>query len=223
MRPYDPDRLLVSIHVPKCAGTSLTAWLRTAFDGRLHLHYPDAEPPNPAPAEAGWCVHGHFYHHAWPIGVRDTYPDAAQLITVLRDPLEMMVSSYFFQVAMGDPPAENLTDWLEDVLTWPCLFPYLGLPVDLRDPDLVDRLSDELVWIGAVERLDLGLPVLARRLGVACPPLVRDNATPRPTPLADPERWRARLRDRFPAEHRLYDFALTNAEQEAAQAADETR
>ncbi|MEW5423881.1 hypothetical protein [Amorphus sp. 3PC139-8] len=222
MRPYEPDRLLVSVHIPKCAGTSLAAWLRTAFHGRLHLHYPDAEPPERTPGGAGWCVHGHFYHHAWPIGVRDVYPEARQFITVLRDPLEMMVSSYFFQVAMGDRPADTLTAWLEDVLTWPCLFPYLGLPVDLRDPDLVDRLAEDLVWIGTVERLGSGLPVLARRLGVACPPLPRSNAALRSERLADPERWRERMRDRFPAEHRLYDFAVTTAEQEAAQMAGES-
>ena len=42
MRSYDPARLLVSVHVPKCAGTSFAELLRSWFGARLHLHYPDA-------------------------------------------------------------------------------------------------------------------------------------------------------------------------------------
>ncbi|MGX1305993.1 hypothetical protein AB7M35_000713 [Amorphus suaedae] len=214
MRPYDPGHILVSVHVPKCAGTSLAEWLRAAFGGRLHLHYPDEVPPGRAPGEAGWCVHGHFYHHAWPIGVRNYYPDARQLITVLRDPLEMMVSSYFFQVAQGDRPAATLRDWLADVLTWPCLFPYLGLPVDFRDPDFLARLAPALVWISTVERLPESLPILADRLGVAGPAVARANAAPRSEAVTDADEYGARLRERFPAEYRLYDFARETADRD---------
>lgn len=212
MRAFDPQELLVSVHIPKCAGTSFIGWLRAAFDGRLHLHYPDLAPPEKLSHRAGWCVHGHFFHHAWPIGANDYYPDARQYITVLRDPLQMVISSYFFMAHKGERLAPTLQAYLDEVLTqWPRLTQFAGMPAAPDADDTWGWMNERFVWVGVVEALDICLPVLAGRLGVRAAPMPLENTAPRDQVLADPRGWEARFRDKFAWEYGLYDKALAGA------------
>jgi hypothetical protein len=103
---YDPQRPLISIHIPKCAGTSFTAVLREWFGNSLLLHYFNERwnlPPRrhvlkrffSKQYKVGLCIHGHFNRQRG-VGVEDYYPEVRQFITVLRDPFDLHLSNYFY-------------------------------------------------------------------------------------------------------------------------------
>ena len=214
MRPYDPTRLLVSIHVPRCAGTSLGMWLAKVFPERLHLHYPDTAPPECLQYSAGWCVHGHFFHHVWDIGAHSYYPQSDQFITVLRDPLQMMISSYRYQCGIGHAPAADLNTYLKHVLSWPRLFVYQNLPFDIAAPDAWAWVERHFVWIGVLDHLELTLPVLAYRLGASTFPIPAHLNTSRPEDtVLDIPKWNRRFRQKFPCAYALYDKAYAYSDQ----------
>ena len=41
MRPYDPARIVIGLHIPKCAGSSMKRILREWFGHQMHWHYFD--------------------------------------------------------------------------------------------------------------------------------------------------------------------------------------
>ncbi len=105
---YDPSKLLISLHVPKTAGTSFCTTLKSWFgEDRLRLHYrgADADPVRHAGIGAQACVHGHF-NRVRGIGALAYYPEAQQFITFLRDPFSRFVSQWrylHFQRRSGLP------------------------------------------------------------------------------------------------------------------------
>jgi hypothetical protein len=63
LMPYEQDELLVSIYIPKCAGTSLLKVLRTWFSPGFSEQYPnDQGIYDPFDASFVKRVHGHFFH-----------------------------------------------------------------------------------------------------------------------------------------------------------------
>jgi hypothetical protein len=103
---YDPKKPLISIHIPKCAGTSFTAVLREWFGNSLLLHYFNERwniPPRRYALKRifsnefkeGLCIHGHFNRRRG-VGVEDYYPEVRQFITVMRDPFDLHLSNYFY-------------------------------------------------------------------------------------------------------------------------------
>ncbi|MBA8888475.1 hypothetical protein FHW12_002708 [Dokdonella fugitiva] len=103
--------MLISVHVPKTAGTAFRTRLERHFGDRLLLDYADRPLApghlwrrfaNPAPSVArlaGFaCVHGHFiadkYDH---LGAR------ARLVSWLRDPVQRVASHYHYWKRVPDP------------------------------------------------------------------------------------------------------------------------
>jgi len=107
MKRYEKEYPLISIHIPKAGGTSFTSVLRTWFGKRLYLHYFDPKhgtmprKRNIKPGffkrrfQKGVCIHGHF-NKMRGFGVQDYYPEVNQFITVLRNPLELALSNYYY-------------------------------------------------------------------------------------------------------------------------------
>ncbi|MEI4196712.1 hypothetical protein [Roseovarius sp. E0-M6] len=214
MMSYSPEKMLISVHVPKCAGTSFGNWLAGAFGDRLHLHYPNSGPPEPVTTANVHCVHGHFFHHQWDISAACYYPQAKQFITVLRDPVQMMISSYFYQCKMGDAPFATLDRYIEHVLTWPRLFPYIGLPLTYDARLDRDQVEAKFVWLGCVERLPQSLDNLAVALNLtSVGSMPRKNGAPRLGVMSDLTPWQSSFREKFRWEYELYDLAESmNAE-----------
>src|SRR5262245_8731415 len=103
MKLYDPEKPLISLHIPKCGGTSFRAVLQHWFGPNLYRHcfYERlTKPPRKYDLEGGMCIHGHF-NRKRQIGVSDYYPEVDQFITILRDPFEMTVSRYFYAKGKG--------------------------------------------------------------------------------------------------------------------------
>ena len=86
--------MVVSIHVPKCAGTSFRNVLSDQFGSRLWLNYgsifteadfrPELIPANTA------CIHGHFLGDAF-----DSFVPRPRFMTWVRHPVDRVVSNYY--------------------------------------------------------------------------------------------------------------------------------
>jgi hypothetical protein len=85
--------MLISVHIPKCAGTTFHHLLRATHGRGLWLNYGTAFTR--AEAREGLvptgtdCIQGHFLADTF----RDLLP-TARLITWVRDPVERVVSNY---------------------------------------------------------------------------------------------------------------------------------
>ena len=108
---------IVSVHFPKAGGSSLLAVLQQTFGERLHRVL-DLDPVDPlsswriAPAltrarqrpfpDDAAIVHGHMRG--------DAYPDGTYRLTFLRDPIDNLLSIYFFWRGLprNDHTAHNL-------------------------------------------------------------------------------------------------------------------
>ena len=108
MKQYDPKKPLISIHLPKCGGTSFAEILKRWFGKEYLEHYHD-ERRNKHPRRynlyqdpyrqhfiPNLCIHGHFNNERGN-GVERYYPEVDQYITIIRDPFELHLSAYFFR------------------------------------------------------------------------------------------------------------------------------
>ena len=87
--------MIVSIHVPKCAGTSFRRPLQDMYGPSLWANYGTIFSRGQARSElvpyGTACIHGHFFADAFD----DLFPGAA-LITWVRHPVERVLSNYYF-------------------------------------------------------------------------------------------------------------------------------
>lgn len=217
LRPYDPDQVLISLHIPKTAGTSLQQHLEDWFGtGNLHYHYRgwSGEAPERAEPRAGLCVHGHF-NRLRGIGALDYYPDARQFAVFVRDPFDRFVSLWrylHYQVQSGMvvqhfEDAPDFETWLDRRAAAPVLddpFSWLAQLQATPDPEnLAEVFSGRFINVGTVEAFDRSLALLARALGRPAPAQpVHVNAGTGPD--GDFSRFRTRHEAAFPLEHEIY-------------------
>lgn len=115
--------MLISVHMPKTAGTSFTESLRGYFGDALQLVYTDrplhhtARQRNARALTLGLrnalrrpgdgriaCIHGHFL----PLAYRWSRPaPGPTFVTWLRDPVERLASHYEHWKRVPDPPASD--------------------------------------------------------------------------------------------------------------------
>lgn len=176
MRPYDPAAPLLSLHVPKCGGQSMRALLELWFGSRLLFHYKSHQaPPVLHVVEGAVCIHGHFNNERG-FGATKSYPHISQYITVLRSPLEMATSNYFYwkrkarhlQLSDGrlHPGSEEDYRDIDDFFRKrPRSSMFSFLPEPLSGDDYPAYIEDHFVWIGTTERLNRGVETLASSLG----------------------------------------------------------
>ena len=107
--------MIISIHLPKTAGTSFIKTLESLCKGKVMKDYSD-RPLNRSSAERKWmanmdrfksrmksfqhveCIHGHFMPYKYLSVKRQKV-----FITWLRDPVERLASHYYFWVNHYDP------------------------------------------------------------------------------------------------------------------------
>jgi hypothetical protein len=217
MRAYDPSKPLISLHIPKCAGQSFRGVLKKWFGDRLLFHYFQKRnaPPPRYPLQAGICIHGHF-NTARGIGINDYYPHE-QLITVIRDPLEIHLSNYFYwkrkarglQISRGqlNPGDEHdYRDINEFFLKRPKSHLLNYLPSDITPENYREIFETRFVWIGSVEQLSSSMEHLARMLGFKPIVVPRVNVSERTETLAPELRDSFIERTRF--EFEIYQYAM---------------
>jgi hypothetical protein len=102
---YTKKEILISLHIPKCGGSSFDKVLKTWFGFGFHRHYMNHSKmilPKKASFNLTFkeyipaCIHGHFDKATDTVGVFDYYPEARQFITLYRDPLEIQLSFYAY-------------------------------------------------------------------------------------------------------------------------------
>ena len=169
--------MLISVHIPKCAGTSFRHVLQGLYGERIRLNYGEIfsrAQARPALVPAGTaCIHGHFFADAFD----DFYPKAT-FITWLRHPVERVVSNY--EHFLRSP------DWRDD-----CCRALYGQRLGLREfaelewmrnmatRYLADKSLAEFAFVGVAERFSESLHVF----GAACGwptdlPAPRENINP---------------------------------------------
>ena len=229
MRVYDPAEPLISIHVPKCGGTSFYRALRGWFGWSLKKHYHDElsdRPPKrhrlrpllfPSRLKSGMCIHGHFN---WKRGngADKWYPEVNQFLSLVRDPFELHLSTYFYVRreategkggAFRSGQAHEIVgeDWtLEEYLRESRQSYMMSFfPDDITIDNFRDVLEERYVFIGVTERLQESANVIAAKLGRAETTIPHRNVSSR-TEEVPPG-----ARDEFRAENELafsvYDFA----------------
>lgn len=220
MLNYDPDHPLIFIHTPKTAGTSVKVLFQQWFgEGLLPHYYKEAACEMPVrhdifalhTRERPVVVYGHFNRRRH-FGLEDYYPEARQCITLLRDPLDRMVSNYFYlkKVAHGwKKHTEPLDAELESFLLKNKSTMLSYFPREVSAGNYKEIIAQYFIDIGTVETLDRSLQRIAAKLGrpYQAGTIGRENATERDQPVSD------RLRDIFVENNRLeyevFDYVST--------------
>lgn len=210
-RVYDPRHPLISLHVPKTAGTSLRSALAQWFPGRLLGHYPripTGENPPRHTLAGPICIHGHFNAERGR-GVDDYYPEARQFIVFLREPFDRFLSLYFHLERHNPGPPRSFATFFEDEAadhaagggsSYKWYFPHA--------PDVAAITADmasRFVFVGVSERYGASLVALARALGRRPVAETFENRAPRSGERYDD--WRERHAEVFAEDYVLYAAA----------------
>ncbi|SFL05334.1 sulfotransferase family 2 domain-containing protein [Shimia haliotis] len=224
MRTYDPDQPLIFSHIPKTGGSSVKRVFAGWFGDNYLLHRKRkgiwlkqdlANLPDPtAPA----VVCGHF-NRMRGSSLEAFYPEVQQLVTVLRNPWERVVSGYFYrQRVLANPRHPNSPAFqrvvalsLDDYVSgWPYDDPDFGppmtnfLPKPAAGQTIIDAMEEHCVAVGILELLPKSLSVIATALGRPTPPSTpHQNATPRNAGL--PTHLKAAFVERNAQEYEIYN------------------
>lgn len=226
MRSYNPDAPLISMHIPKCGGTSFRGVLKSWFGRRLYWHYHDERRDRPPKrhdfgrglfrrkAPARICIHGHFNHRRGE-GAGQYYPEVDQFISFLRDPFEIHLSNYFYAKSQGEAAFRggelshivaqgyDLERYLEKKKRSYLL---AFLPPEISADNFREILEQRFVYLGVLDDYQASIDHLAERLGFASVRVDLENPAPRLEPL--PEHARERFVENNPLEMAIYRYAL---------------
>lgn len=226
-KPYDPNKLLISLHIPKTAGTSFRSILTDWFGERLHNHYPGWPTPlTRTDGQADACVHGHFTRRN-NSAIHQYYPDADQFITVMRDPFDRAISEWRFKnmiKAKGDPVAEMEDDpsfdtWFgrraDEVAEQPITRLMMQMPDDLTPETAHTAFDRSFVAVGVSERFPETVRLFATLLGKPQAADVRVNVTSYGN-ASDYETYRSRHEQVFHSDHAIYAAARAMFERQVS-------
>jgi hypothetical protein len=226
VRDYSPAEALISLHIPKTAGTAFAEVLADWFPSpRLKLHYrKDDVLPVKHTLLGGDCIHGHF-NIARGFGVPQYYPEATQFVTFMREPFDRMLSLWFFSARprpqegrVGIHRAvEDFGSWIESraeaqrsgqnasSFLW-------QLPHALQGTSIQRMIDEEFVFIGLTDRMQQSVLALSRKLGVTEIAAPVANVTVRQE--GDYTCWRPFVERHFADEYDVYEIARIESEKE---------
>jgi hypothetical protein len=226
VKDYNPLQPLISIHIPKCAGSSFNLILRKWFKRKLYLHYPN-EKKNQKPKKhkiktgifnrrlkSGICIHGHF-NYKRNNGPDHYYPEINQYITFIRDPFEIQLSTYFFvrNVPEGryrdgkpHPIIEHnytIKEYLEKYTkSHLCSF----FPPNLNEKNFKEIINANYVYIGLADDLKTSVEKLAEKLDFPKIEVPTVNVSPRKEII--PEEAKEIFVDNNKLEYAIYNYIL---------------
>jgi len=224
MKQYSKEKPLIAIHVPKTGGTSFRKILEQWFGRNLYLHYYDpanAVKPKKVRLKKRFsnkfretiCIYGHFPNRIKGLGIKSHYPEVDQFITILRDPFERAVSSYFHK------KSTNVEQW-KDKLDFEVgdLANYLStignnslnhFPFEIKSDDYQELIIKNFIHIGITEDMDTSVKLIAKKLGFEPPKSIEFlNNSNRAQKI--PYELKQAFMDKHQMEYAVYDFAKEN-------------
>lgn len=218
MRNYDRSQPLIFLHIPKTAGMSVRTVFQKWYGDRLFEHYfnerKGAMPPRRNLASLHSTrrpvvVYGHF-NRSRGFGVQDYYPAVTQFVTILRDPFDMAISSYYYLRKKGGKwrdrsrvPRADLRSYLQ--ATPPNMLNQF--PCELTRDNYREVIDKLFIAIGLTERLAESLRHIAKRLDMP----FREDWLPHMNAVArdqdDPVELREEFSLRYPLEFEVYEYA----------------
>lgn len=222
---YDPKSPLISVHVPKCGGTSFLSVLRKWYGSGFFKHYPDERRNRPPErhdlnrhTSQPVCIHGHFNYKRGN-GPDVYYPEANQFITMLRDPFEQHLSAYYYRKRQSrkgflyrsgvNMNAVARRQTLQDFLSnrrksyIPNFF-----PPEMNLSNYKDILEERYIYIGLCEDLQRSANSLAYLLGHAAVEVGHQNKSPRNEFVSDD--LQIRFREENELAYAIYEYAKAN-------------
>ena len=226
---------LIFLHIPKTGGTSLTATFRDSV-GKAGVWQVDA-PQLPqslahfrsAPAAELMAIRvlsGHF-----PIGLDRYLPGPSFYATILRQPVDRVLSDYYYcqraeshplhaAIKAGDLPLERFIETCPNAMTLRlCDFNLERHPTAWREQNLglepaarfamaAKNLSERIAVVGLYEALENSLALIAGRMGWPRRPIARRNVTAdRPKVSEHPPALLRRIEALNEWDSALYDLA----------------
>lgn len=200
---------LISVHIPKTAGITFHDILARMYGKRLHLDYgPDPYATTPLILKTVYsgdggmdalvravrgdrvrCIHGHFPAEKYAA----LFPDA-DLVAWVRDPVERVVSEYFFRRGLPRP-MDELDRLVQEGI--------LNLGEFAERDDCRDRQSrmlsgvppERFAFIGVCERFEESIRVFSKAFGVRIDPRkVKSRNRNRRKPVLHDEALKERIR-----------------------------
>ena len=116
---------------------------------------------------ANTCIYGHF-NNLGGFGVYDYYPKATQLVTILRNPLEMMVSLYHYMKKYPDnfknhklfPKDQSLLTYLKKTDTNMLNF----FPMNITPLNYKEVIDNQFIEVGITEKMNETMLRIANKL-----------------------------------------------------------
>ena len=220
MKEYDSSSPLIFIHIPKAAGSSVQQIFKLWYGDSLHYHYFNEQTSalpeklvldSLQPTSRPMVLYGHF-NMLRGFGVEDYYPEVNQFITILRNPFEGAISSYYYIRSAGTAwqdqtyvPATDLRQYLREAP----VHMLNHFPRQVTKENYRELIEEFFVYIGIMEDLSESVRWIAHKLGKPFKPdwLPHVNMTPRDQDYPDD------LLDEFRHMHSLefevYDYVAS--------------
>lgn len=232
MKKYNPKKPLISIHIPKCAGSSFTVILKSFFGKGYLPHYHD-EKFNIPPIKHNLrsrlffrrfkpylCIHGHFNHERGN-GIEDYYPEVDQFITFLRDPFELHLSNYFYikrEAKYFGKGAYRSGELRKSIKNISSIEEYLNkskksfiknfLPSDITLDNYQEILEEKFLYVGITENFQNSINILSKILGFKKVKVNHSNVSTWDEPI--PQGAREEFITKNALEMAIYMYALNN-------------
>lgn len=221
MRAFDPTQPLIFIHVPKTAGTSVERIIRAWFPGAFHPHYYNEKAGSfpsrldlraPMHIAKPPVIYGHFNQERG-FGVEDYYPQIHQCLCILRDPLDMQVSTYYYIRRTPHHPQHDALSTLSlDQFIQndrPNMLQHFPRRMSLDNHR--DIIEEFFIDIGCMETLEASMTRIGQRLSKPTGNLEIPHLNVSEREDVDWARYGDMFRDRWPLEHAVYDHARAMA------------
>lgn len=184
MKQYNREKPLIAIHIPKTGGTSFRKVLEQWYGRNLYLHYYDAEnavKPKKIRLKKHFsnrfresiCIYGHFPMRRKGLGIKLYYPEIDQFITILRDPFEQAVSSYFHKKFTNVEQWKDKSNFeVSDLANYLSTVENNSLnhfPFEIKSDNYKELIIKNFIHIGITEDMDTSVKLIAKKLGFEPP------------------------------------------------------